>query len=84
MFSLIYKQLISVLFMIEMLINNNFERKCEKVVVALPYLYWPVGTEEIRIVSVLDVTGNLPPPPQTPPKEKTGRKECSLLISLSL
>jgi len=33
------------------------------VVVALPYLHWCAGAEEIRIAGVVDVTGNLPPKP---------------------
>jgi hypothetical protein len=48
--------------------NNNLERKCKEVVVALPYLHWSAGAEEITIASVLDVTGNLPPPNPTPRK----------------
>jgi len=58
MFSLIHRQLFPVLFVVEILMNNNLERKCKKVVVALPYLHWSAGTEEIRIACVLHVTGN--------------------------
>jgi hypothetical protein len=61
MFPLIYRQLFPVLFVGETLMKNNLERKCKKAVVALPDLHWPAGAEEIRIASVLDVTGNLTP-----------------------
>jgi len=59
-----------VLFLVKILMNNNLERKGKKVVVALPYLYWSAGVEEIRIASVLDVTGNLRAPPPNPPERK--------------
>ena len=83
MYSLFYKHLLPFLSVVEMLMNNNSERKDKKVVIASPYLHLSARAEEIRIASVLDVTRNLPP--LTPFLEKNmSRKSCSVQISLSV